>query len=57
MKTYEGVVVHRHTFLISALDGSDKFMHRRKDYIKMDLQEVGYEGEGQIHLAQDRDQW
>ena len=30
---------------------------RRKDNIKMDLQEVGSEGMDWIDLAQDRDRW
>ena len=30
---------------------------RRKDNIKMDLQEVGYEGMDWIELAQNRDRW
>ena len=31
--------------------------HRWKDDIKMDLQEVGWEGMDWIALAQDRDRW
>jgi hypothetical protein len=32
--------------------------NRKEDNIRMDLQEVGWEGEGGwIHLAQDRHQW
>jgi len=31
--------------------------HRWEDNIKMDLQEVGYEGMDWIELAQDRDRW
>ena len=31
--------------------------HRWEDNIKMDLQEVGYEGMEWIELAQDRDRW
>jgi len=30
---------------------------RWEDNIKMDLEEVGWEGVDWIHLAQDRDQW
>jgi hypothetical protein len=30
---------------------------RWEDNIKMDLQEVGFEGMGWIDLAQDRDRW
>jgi len=30
---------------------------RWEDYIKMDLQEVGYGGMDWIELAQDRDRW
>ena len=30
---------------------------RWEDNIKMDLQEVGFEGMGSIELAQDRDSW
>jgi len=31
--------------------------HRWEDNIKVDLQEVGYEGMDWIELAQDRDRW
>jgi hypothetical protein len=30
---------------------------RWEDNIKMDLREIGWEGVGWIHLAQDRDKW
>jgi hypothetical protein len=31
--------------------------HRWLDNIKIDLREIGWDGMGWIHLAQDRDQW
>jgi hypothetical protein len=30
---------------------------RKKDNIRMDVRETGWEGEDWMHLAEDRDQW
>jgi hypothetical protein len=31
--------------------------HRWEENIKIDLREIGFEGENRIHLTQDRDRW
>jgi len=47
-------------FLVGKLEGkrpSERPGRRWEDNIKMDLQEVGWEGTERIDLAQDRDRW
>jgi len=49
-----------HRMLVGKPEGKRPFgilRHRWEDNIKVDLQEVGYEGMDWIELAQDRDRW
>jgi hypothetical protein len=62
----EGGLVHtgetRNAYkdLVGKLEGKRLLGRRRRrweDNIRMDLTEIGWEGLGWIHLAQDGDQW
>jgi hypothetical protein len=61
-KHVEGMEEMRNAYkvLIGKRQGKKPLVRRRRsleDNIRMDLREIGWEGVGWIHLAQDEDQW